>query len=393
VGITKAGDNIKDALAALSINRKKRLNQFYGREDIIVAPVDADESPEARYMRQWRNWRTSAALFVSDSTQTTYATGVRWYFKWCTESNVDPRMENPPAFYSATSSPFSHQVTSYGNFTGYLAFDLSLSPQTIHVYKCGVAAWFKSKFLNHDFMLHPVFAQLASSLEIQWRASHEVAETRRLPYTIQMFVMLRDRVCCADGPMDHARVVAAMICLVLLTRKSEILPTADDHYMRADDVSFKMRSTRVPGGPDVIISSSVAYLHDKRDLLGVVPFVRSAKNDQEGQGSRYYFPVIKVEGNVSFCFASEMFRWAQRARMLPGDPFLTYRGPALPDPRWLDYKSFLTAVKTAAALCGFDPKRFGTHSLRIGGATILAAAGHPNHYIQKMGRWKSLTFL
>ena len=79
--------------------------------------------------------------------------------------------------------------------------------------------------------------------------------------------------------------------------------------------------------------------------------------------------------------------------MLPGDPYLTYRGPALPDPRWLDYKSFLTAIKTAAALCGFDPKRFGTHSLRIGGATILAAEGHPNHYIQKMGRWKSLTFL
>jgi len=70
--------------------------------------------------------------------------------------------------------------------------------------------------------------------------------------------------------------------------------------------------------------------------------VRSAKNDQESQGI------------VAFCLASEMFRWMQRARMLPGDPFLTCRGPALPDPRWLDYKPFLTAINNAASLCGFE---------------------------------------
>ena len=33
------------------------------------------------------------------------------------------------------------------------------------------------------------------------------------------------------------------------------------------------------------------------------------------------------------------------------------------------------------------------HSLRVGAASTLAAKGHPSHYIQKMGRWKSLAFL
>ena len=40
-----------------------------------------------------------------------------------------------------------------------------------------------------------------------------------------------------------------------------------------------------------------------------------------------------------------------------------------------------------------DPARFSTHSLRIGGASALAAAGVPDYVILDMGRWKSLAFL
>ena len=36
---------------------------------------------------------------------------------------------------------------------------------------------------------------------------------------------------------------------------------------------------------------------------------------------------------------------------------------------------------------------FRTHSLQIGGATMMAAAGRPDYEIQKVGRWKSLAFL
>ena len=37
--------------------------------------------------------------------------------------------------------------------------------------------------------------------------------------------------------------------------------------------------------------------------------------------------------------------------------------------------------------------RYRPHSLRIGGASMLAAAGLPDYVIQKQGRWKSLDFL
>jgi hypothetical protein len=50
-------------------------------------------------------------------------------------------------------------------------------------------------------------------------------------------------------------------------------------------------------------------------------------------------------------------------------------------------------IKRTAMFCGFDKKWFDTHSCRIGGATIMAADGHPNHSIQRAGGWSSLSFL
>ena len=161
--------------------------------------------------------------------------------------------------------------------------------------------------------------------------------------------------------------------------------------MREDDVSFRMKNPIT--GLESMCRASLAHTQSIENLVGVAPFIRSAKNDQDGEGHRYYFPTLVTQTEKAFCFATELFLWAQRAKPLPGDPFLTYRGPLMPAPRWLGYKTFLIAIKLSAKYNDFDPTRFGTHSLRIGGATILAAAGHPNHYIQKMGRWKSLTFL
>jgi hypothetical protein len=46
-------------------------------------------------------------------------------------------------------------------------------------------------------------------------------------------------------------------------------------------------------------------------------------------------------------------------------------------------------VKSCAEEFGFDPTLFGSHSLRIGGATHLAAAQAPHEWIMMLGRWKS----
>ena len=46
-----------------------------------------------------------------------------------------------------------------------------------------------------------------------------------------------------------------------------------------------------------------------------------------------------------------------------------------------------------AAKHGLDPDRVHSHLVRIGGATVLAAAQVPDHVIMAMGGWASTVYL
>ena len=69
-----------------------------------------------------------------------------------------------------------------------------------------------------------------------------------------------------------------------------------------------------------------------------------------------------------------------------GDTFL-FRDPMSNRP--LSYELMLQMVKTLMSSIGEDPDQFGTHSLRIGGATALFAMGASETLIRTMGRWSS----
>jgi len=59
----------------------------------------------------------------------------------------------------------------------------------------------------------------------------------------------------------------------------------------------------------------------------------------------------------------------------------------------LPYSAVTTAVKFCIGrIAGLDPKDYGTHSFRSGGATALMAAGYDIAYIKMMGRWSSSCF-
>lgn len=322
----------------------------------------------------------------------TYCTGVRALHDWAALSNVDPTFTKQPAGYDPALALFDHRVTSFLNFLGHLAHAKLLVPQTIVVYKSAVSNWFRSQFLAHEFTTHPVVAQLMGALNIQYRTINSVATTRRLPFTLQMLIWLEKYVLDMRKSMDRATLIAVKISLILLLRKSEIIPDATDHFLRENDVTFLMKSA-VSGELHFHCPARNADRFELKNLLGVTVFVRSAKNDQDGEGHQYHFDVLNVSVDALFCLASDMFVWAQAAKLQHGDPFVGYRGDGPENACYLSYPKMLNSVKEAATGCGFDPKRFGTHSLRIGGATILAAAGMPNHYISKLGRWKSLAFL
>ncbi len=57
----------------------------------------------------------------------------------------------------------------------------------------------------------------------------------------------------------------------------------------------------------------------------------------------------------------------------------------------LSYSRCLDTFKTALSSVGLDPKRFGLHSLRAGGATAAAHIGVPDRLFKRHGRWRSET--
>jgi hypothetical protein len=98
--------------------------------------------------------------------------------------------------------------------------------------------------------------------------------------------------------------------------------------------------------------------------------------------------VIAYAGaDANFCAATELLRWKSERRSLglPDDgPFFCHA-----DGSMITVHQIRDIVKALMQAAGLDPRRYGAHSLRIGGATAALAAGVPPQLIRLMGRWSS----
>ena len=84
-----------------------------------------------------------------------------------------------------------------------------------------------------------------------------------------------------------------------------------------------------------------------------------------------------------------MWTYAARARPIPGRSFFY-----IPELQWTLKPPYLaTRLKQMGVHFGLDPSRISSHSLRIGGATTLAAAGLTDGDVRGMGDWKSNAFM
>ena len=115
-------------------------------------------------------------------------------------------------------------------------------------------------------------------------------------------------------------------------------------------------------------------------------FMRPAKNMRHTVGKTV--PIVIGAGGKLIDAVEEV------RRMLLMDP--TPEGQAAQTPmfRKADGSAFTTddirdIVRVCMQAAGEDPLEFGAHSLRIGGATALFAAGADPIHIRTMGRWSS----
>ena len=133
------------------------------------------------------------------------------------------------------------------------------------------------------------------------------------------------------------------------------------------------------------MESTSIHQYVSLDVSGVVLFIRSGKRDQEGAG--FSMPFDKSSSTL-FDITDVLVKWSSYARPLPARPLLSTQSG------WtLSYSLLSKACKQLASHFRLNPKFFRPHSLRYGGASLLAAAGFPDSQIQLMGRWKSSAFL
>jgi len=224
----------------------------------------------------------------------------------------------------------------------------------------GLRHYWRAHLIDLGGFTHPLIAQYKRALVITNPDRELAKDFIRLPFTVDMVMFAKTSGLDATSMEGQCITTAMEVQLTMLHRVGEILPTADDHYMRVVDIIFQLTVT----GDPVYITAADAHRHDIAHLTGVVFTTRSAKNDQTGNGSRIYIDVQDEKSpQVAFCVASDAFRWAQRA-----DSFFSYRN------QWqLTPDEYRLAIKQVAKRMGLDPTRYSSHSLRIAGASALAA--------------------
>jgi hypothetical protein len=341
-----------------------------------------DDAPD---QTKWKVMQANSACLVfhsiQESSRRTYSTGWNRFCKFSAWFGTDRFLRVAPQGWSqAATLPIPFRETVVMSFIHKLSVE-GLVPVTINTYVSAVRFMLKSCNIDINFMESEMVCSARTAIELQYRLIHPASDTGSLPFTIDMVMHARNVVLNTGSVPHHAMNTAMSIATVILGRASEYLPMPSDHHLRSQDVRFRLHTLQD-------VPSSDIWQYTLEDVQSVILTVRSAKNDQEGYGSRFQYLKGSLTATCVFDPTADLFTWAARARPLPDHPFLSYRG------EWtLKYEMMNAGIKDTVQALGLDRKLYSTHGIRIASASTLAAAGVADSVIQKTGRWKSLAFL
>ena len=317
---------------------------------------------------------------VQDSTKMTYNVGVRKWFSFCDQVNCDPFLRS-----SSRENKFKFCEEMIVAFMSYSYFDLKLKPTTISNYLSAIRHMFKISGEDVTFLISPYVMSARTGMSILFRSKNLIADDRTLPITVDYILFAIQFHNRKNSPQHRVIMVAMVLAFSCLLRSCEYV---GKYSLRGRDVMFEFQV----GDSELVevLSATDLKLEDCNlsRLRGVIINNSAAKNDTAGEGYRFHYVRQQSSPNVAFDLVAIMFQWAVDAKLKSSDPFLSYRQ------QWkLSYTLFQEAIKSIAVKMGLDPTRYSTHGFRIGGASLLAAAGLPDYVIQSIGRWKSLAFL
>ncbi len=326
---------------------------------------------------------------VQASSQRAYSQGWSHWSSWCAAFGTTTNMSVIPPEFSRIQSSHPFREVCLASFMSNLATERKLHPKSVSQYVSSVRYHLKCDGVDTSFVDSSEFIRaVRSGLYVTYYLYHNASEESVLPITPDMIYRAEHSLFNTKLPRDQGVLMAFKLAYCCLFRVSEYLPIRDlSHYLRSQDVVFNVRelssSSVIQKGVHDIVPA------DKASLESVTLFNRSSKNDDVGRGERFTFSHHPTMSSTSaFNFTADLFDWAILAKPPHDDPFLSYKN------EWhMCYDFVNKAIKRLAQSFNLDPSRFSTHSLRIGGATTLAAAGCQDSIIKLSGRWKSSVFL
>eukprot|EP01035_Chromulina_nebulosa_P001156 gene1156-1561_t len=334
---------------------------------------------------------------VLPSTQVTYSTGEKMWLTVMAAIGTDPymRIQNPA--WIAGEMIFAGTSITWRE-TCVLAFlaatreaPRALTPKAAFNYLSAARKFLQNGGVDTTFLENSQYIRnTKASMQIAFRLQTGITDkdTLRLPVSGDMIAGHHSAVKGTGNYtiLDLAEFTAEILAYTTLSRVSEYLETrARDttnargaHTLRSNDVLFEFSDGAIVAAHDVANRQFAK-------VVGCLVNIRTAKNDKTGRGHRYYF-TKSTPGDKTIWV---LWNYAQQAK--PAEGRSLFYIPAL---KWTLRPTYLNQrLRAMARMYGLDETRVSSHSLRIGGATALAAAGMHEYEIKQMGGWKSDVFL
>ena len=183
-------------------------------------------------------------------------------------------------------------------------------------------------------------------------------KTKKEPITSDM---LSAMVKSCDGSLSDLRLMAmALLAFAAFLRCDELI------NLRACDVSFAAGHMAIS--------------------------LPKSKTDQYRDGAT----VMVARSGTSTCPVAMLERYFDKAALTQSSTSLVFRGivktktgERLRRSGGISYSRVRELMLQKLSSLGFDPKAFGVHSFRAGGATVAANAGVPDRLFKRHGRWRS----
>ena len=266
-----------------------------------------------------------------------------------------------------------------------LSVDEGMSADAVSRAITGVKQHWKENLESTDVFDDPVIRTLRESCRAREGSGREKniakEKSRRMPVTLDMVAWVRGQYMekSLNGFMTYLAVVMAFH---FMFRASEYIFTKDGrHAIMCEDVDFILTGHRRASPWE--LTPAIATAEVERVLL----VIRSSKCDKTGRG-RYLYISRRTPHESQLL--DDLIHWCRESGVTKGDPlFCRYQVGAKGrlGRLILTNKMVSEALKTMAAVFGFDVCFFTTHSLRIGGATTMLALGVSTRDVEKTGGW------